>query len=273
MSDALQIITVPAFEDNYLWLIASNKVSKSGQRDAYAVDPGDAEAISNALELNQLKLKGILTTHHHFDHVGGVAELVGDSSLAVYGPKLDKIPCQTKVLEGGETPRLAGLGISCEVLFVPGHTLGHIAYFFKEGFDWPVLFCGDTLFAGGCGRLLGGTADQLYESLEKLKTLDPNTRVYCAHEYTIANLQFAQAVEPGNADITQRLEAVKRQRDNGEPSIPSLLEEELKTNPFLRCDAPEVVQSACERVPEYGDDGLSVFTILRKWKDTFKPAA
>lgn len=271
---SLDIYAVPAFDDNYLWIISSDQPNKrDGLCPAFVVDPGDGPAIIEALEYNQLKLKGILATHHHFDHVGGIEELQDRYDASVFGPELERIPQRTRALSGGETLKLSGLNCSCEVMFLPGHTKGHIAYFFKDAFDHPVLFCGDTLFAGGCGRLLGGTADQLFESLETIKQLDPATRIYCAHEYTVANLQFAIAVEPNNEALQQRLNDAIAARERGEPTVPSRLQDELETNPFLRCDSPEVVASAMARLPDYGDDPLSVFTILRKWKDGFKVAA
>lgn len=271
---SLDIYAVPAFDDNYLWIISSDQPGKrDGLCPAYVVDPGDADVIINALEYNQLQLKGILATHHHFDHIGGIDDLLERYNASVFGPELERIPHRTRALRGGEKLQLNGLGCECEVLFVPGHTKGHIAYYFKTGFDHPVLFCGDTLFAGGCGRLLGGTADQLFESLEMIKGLDPETRIYCAHEYTLANLQFALTVEPNNEALQQRFAEAQAARESGQPTVPSRLQDELETNPFLRCDTPEVVQSAMKRIPEYGDDPLSVFTILRKWKDGFKVAA
>jgi hydroxyacylglutathione hydrolase len=271
---SLDIYAVPAFEDNYLWIISSDEPGKrDGLCPAYVVDPGDGKIILDALEYNKLNLKGILVTHHHFDHIGGIEDLTDEFNLTVFGPELERIPSRTRSLRGGEMVKLNGLGCEAEVLFVPGHTKGHIAYHFKSGFEHPVLFCGDTLFAGGCGRLLGGTADQLFESLELLKSLDPETRIYCAHEYTVANLKFALEVEPNNPAVQQRFADAEAARERGQPTVPSRLQDELETNPFLRCEVPEVVASAMARMPDYGDDPLSVFTILRKWKDGFKAAA
>ncbi|MEJ2742573.1 MAG: hydroxyacylglutathione hydrolase [Gammaproteobacteria bacterium] len=269
----IDIYAVPAFDDNYLWVLSTAEPDpRSGKRFAYVVDPGDATVILETLEYNKMQLKGILTTHHHFDHVGGIAELVDQYNVSVYGPEIDHIPHQTRTLQDGERLKLAGIKCECEVMFVPGHTKGHIAYYFKTGLEHPALFCGDTLFAGGCGRLLGGTADQLFESLEKIKQLDPETRIYCAHEYTVSNLRFAVAVEPGNPMLQHRLLNTQAARDRGEPTVPSRLQDELNTNPFLRCDQPEVIAAATARMPDYGDDPASVFMILRKWKDVFVPA-
>jgi hydroxyacylglutathione hydrolase len=229
------------------------------------VDPGDADAVIFAMEQRQLTPVAILCTHHHWDHTGGNQELVARYQIPVYGPHGEKIPACTHPLKEGDTLALAGSGTTFQVLEVPGHTRGHIAYYGQE-----LLFCGDALFSAGCGRLFEGTAEQMHASLTKLARLPDNTQVYCAHEYTQTNLRFALAVEPNNPALKRRLEKVLEQRSHGQPSLPSTLAVEKQTNPFLRCHVPEV-RSAAERHaggPLATDE--AVFTVLRRWKDGFR---
>ncbi|MFT4615306.1 MAG: hydroxyacylglutathione hydrolase, partial [Bacteroidia bacterium] len=215
------IQAISAFSDNYIWLLCDRE---AGQ--AFVVDPGDAAPVIAALEQQQLNLSGILITHHHFDHVGGLQTLCDRYAPVVYGPCNPAIDGIQHALVAGD--RIEALGLSFDILEVPGHTLDHIAYF--HGPDHPVLFCGDTLFAGGCGRLFEGTPPMMLESLRSLAVLPADTQVYCAHEYTLANLAFAQAVEPNNQVLSERVAAAQATRERGEPTVPSELGLELATN-------------------------------------------
>jgi hydroxyacylglutathione hydrolase len=254
----VQIHGVPAFEDNYLWVIEDG-------RHAAAVDPGDALPVAEFLDRRGLALTAILATHHHRDHVGGLAELAARGPVEVFGPSGERIAGITRPLAGGERITVPGLDIELDVIAVPGHTAGHIAYA-GEGF----VFCGDTLFAGGCGRLFEGTPAQMAASLAKLAALGPQTRVYCAHEYTLANLRFARAVEPGNARLAERLVADSDKRALGEPTVPSTIALEIETNPFLRAHVPEVAASAARHCGRALATPLEVFTVVREWKNTFR---
>lgn len=256
----MEIHPVPAFQDNYLWVIARGP-------NAAVVDPGDAEAIARFLQARGLALTAILATHHHGDHVGGVAELAARWKCPVFGPAGERIPEVTRRLREGDRVEVPGLAVTFDVLEVPGHTAGHIAYVHRGA--PPVVFCGDTLFACGCGRLFEGTAAQMVASLAKLASLPPETRVYCAHEYTLANIRFAQAVDPGNARLAERAAREAAKRSRGEPTVPSTIGEELATNPFLRWDAREVV-AAAERHAGHALPGpVEVFAEVREWKNRF----
>jgi len=251
---------VPAFQDNYLWVIAE------GARAA-VVDPGDAAPIERFLEAQGLELAAILATHHHADHVGGLAALAGHWKCPVFGPAHEDIAgIGTKLVEGDHIT-VPGLGLPLDVLDVPGHTSGHIAYVYR-GAD-PLVFCGDTLFACGCGRLFEGTPEQMSESLAKLAALDEATRVYCAHEYTLSNIRFAEAVEPGNRRLAERKARDSAKRERGEATVPSTIGEERATNPFLRCDAPEIIASAERHAGRRLDGAVAVFAEIRAWKNTF----
>jgi hydroxyacylglutathione hydrolase len=252
-----EIFAIPAFHDNYIWVI------RNGTSVA-VVDPGDADAVKEVIKRRGLTLTAILTTHHHEDHVGGVEELVAAWPVPVYGPAAESIRVVDHPVADGDRVRLPELDFAFTVLDVGGHTLGHIAYS-SNG----VLFCGDTLFAGGCGRIFEGTASQMWNSLERLAVLPGDTLVYCAHEYTAANLRFALAVEPSNLALQQRAEAVDQLRATGIPTVPTTIAMELETNPFLRVKAPEVMASAVKfRGSELNGDG-EVFAALRDWKNTF----
>jgi len=254
----MRIHAVPAFSDNYLWLI------EDGGKAA-AVDPGDAQPIESALAQRGLELTAILATHHHGDHVGGIEALVSRWKCPVFGPAGESIPRITRKLVEGDTVQVPGVGAAFSVLDVPGHTSGHIAYV-GDG----VAFVGDTLFACGCGRLFEGTAEQMARSLAKLAKLPAATRAYCAHEYTMANIKFAEAVEPGNARLQARREADAAKRSRGEPTVPSTIGEELATNPFLRCREPEVVASAERHAGQRLGDPVAVFAEIRAWKNAFR---
>jgi hydroxyacylglutathione hydrolase len=259
---ALSVLTVPAFQDNYLWVIHDGA-------NAAVVDPGDAEPVRAALAAHGLALTAILLTHHHADHIGGVSSLLAEWQVPVYGPRNDGIAGITHALGQGERILVDGLGLELEVLDVPGHTRGHIAYV-RRAADANWLFCGDTLFAGGCGRLFEGTPVQMADSLAKLAALPDDTLVYCAHEYTVSNLRFAQTVEPGNQGIALRMVDAAQKRGTHLPTVPSTIGLEKGTNPFLRYTEPGVVQSLVEtgRLSE-GASPVQAFAALREWKNVF----
>ena len=262
----LSVLTVPAFNDNYIWLIHDGT-------HAAVVDPGDAGPVREALAAHKLSLTAILLTHHHADHIGGVASLLaewrGPGSMPVYGPRNDGIASVTEPLDEGDHFQVAGLDLALDVLEVPGHTLGHIAFVRRApGADW--LFCGDTLFAGGCGRLFEGTPAQMADSLAKLAALPEETLVYCAHEYTVANLKFAQAVEPGNQGLALRMVDAAAKRGTRLPTVPSTIGLEKGTNPFLRCTEPGIVKSLVDAGRMAADASpLQAFAALREWKNVF----
>jgi hydroxyacylglutathione hydrolase len=256
----LNVLTVPAFNDNYLWLIHDGV-------NAAVVDPGDAAPILAALKSNNLTLVAILTTHHHSDHVGGVATLLKSFDVPVYGPAHDPIPTVTRPLVENDIVTIEELDLRLSVLEVPGHTLGHIAYVAGEQ-GW--LFCGDTLFAGGCGRLFEGTPAQMLTSLDKLASLPDSTRVYCAHEYTISNLRFALAAEPGNDILAARIKTEQVKRDQGMPTVPSSIGLERSTNPFLRAREPAIASRLKLEGRVNNDEPVAVFAALREWKNGFR---
>ena len=257
---SLQVTAIPAFADNYLWLIHDG-------RHAIVVDPGDAAPVEAALSSGQLKLAAILLTHHHRDHAGGVADLLRQRDIPVFGPANENIPGITHPVSEGDTVRLTTPAINLGVLDVPGHTAGHVAYIDHED-GW--LFCGDTLFAGGCGRLFEGTPEQMTQSLGKLAALPDATKVYCAHEYTVSNLRFAVAAEPGNAAVAERLNQAQAARERGERTVPSTIGEEKQTNPFLRYREPGILQSLRSQAPLASHDPVAAFAALREWKNTFR---
>lgn len=256
----LNVLAVPAFEDNYFWLIHD-------QTHAVVVDPGDATPILTALEARKLSLTAILLTHHHADHVGGVGELLKHFKVPVYGPRNEAIAGVTQTLAEGDAVTIAEPALRLAVLDVPGHTRGHIAYFAGDQ-GW--LFCGDTLFAGGCGRLFEGTPEQMMASLSKLAALPDTTQVYCAHEYTLSNLRFAQAAEPGNAELDQRMRVERAKRERGETTVPSTIGLEKSTNPFLRYREPAIAKKLIEERLVSEPEPIAVFTALRQWKNSFR---
>ena len=266
-SSTLELIPVPAFQDNYLWLLRR-------EEEAVVVDPGDAAPIEQALSERGLRLVAILVTHHHPDHIGGIADLLRHRAIPVHGPRLEhaKIRTLDHLHAGGDVVEL--LGRRFEVIDVPGHTLGHIAYFAAaQGDAPPVLLCGDTLFSGGCGRLFEGTAEQMHRSLSRLAGLPPQTKVCCAHEYTNSNLAFALAVEPGNADLQEYAQRVRDLRAAQRPTLPSSVGLEVRVNPFLRAAAAEIRRSASAQAGRPVESDVDCFAVLRKWKDGFRAPA
>lgn len=258
----IQIDALPAFSDNYIWLLQD-----ASRRCCAVVDPGDAAPVQAWLAAHpDWTLSDILVTHHHHDHVGGVARLKQSTGARVLGPANERIPDCDRALGDGDEVEV--LGLSFQVLHVPGHTLGHIAYFHADA-DAPLLFCGDTLFAGGCGRLFEGTPAQMHASLSRLAALPESTRVYCTHEYTLANLRFACAVEPHNAQLAARFAEVSAWREHGRISLPSTIALERATNPFLRVAQSSVRQAADERSGEQIRSLNGVFAAIRQWKDSF----
>jgi hydroxyacylglutathione hydrolase len=257
------LIPLPAFQDNYLWLL------HDGQR-AIVVDPGDATPVLACLQQHGLQLAAVLLTHHHADHTGGVAELRAATGAAVYAPAAEAMPATVgPVTELDEGDRIQLLGLEFELIAVPGHTAGHAAYYAADAEGGPLLFCGDTLFSAGCGRLFEGTPAQMLASLDRLAALPDATRVCCAHEYTVSNLRFALAVEPGNADIARHLQHCQQLREQGLPTLPSSLALERLINPFLRSRGPAVVAALAGREPQAADE-VARFAALREWKNGFR---
>ena len=255
----LNLVALPAFDDNYIWML------HDGQR-ALVVDPGDSAVVLDALKRLSLRLETILVTHHHVDHTGGVDVLRDSTGATVFGPLTETMPEPIRRLQGGD--KVQALGLTFDVIDVPGHTSGHIAYYCNSSDAAPLLFCGDTLFSGGCGRLFEGTPAQMLASLTKLAVLPGNTRVCCTHEYTLSNLKFARAVEPNNADLIQYQQQCMALRETNVPTLPSTIDRELRINPFLRSDQAEVVHAAQQLDPA-ATDAVAVFTAIRQWKNNF----
>lgn len=258
----LQIDALPAFTDNYIWLLQD-----ASRKECAVVDPGDCTPVFAWLDDHPgWKLTDILVTHHHHDHVGGVQQLKTVTGARVLGPATEKIPARDMALVEGQ--QIDVLGHRLQIIEVPGHTLGHIAYFHDDQ-QSPWLLSGDTLFAAGCGRLFEGTAEQMFDSLQRLASLPAQTRVYCTHEYTLSNLRFAQAVEPANPAIADRLAETTRLREANEITLPSDIRTELATNPFLRSADTAVATAVSAYSQQPLDNPQAVFRALRAWKDRF----
>lgn len=252
-----EVIPLRAFSDNYVWTLRD-----AGH--AAVVDPGDARPVLEYLKREKLELVAILNTHHHADHVGGNAELREHFRVPVFGPHDPRIAEVTQRLRDGETCTLPHFGIEFKVLEIPGHTRSHIAFV-----GGGMLFCGDTLFAAGCGKLFEGTPQQMHQSLSKLAQLPDSTRVYCGHEYTLSNIRFARAAEPGNAALREFEARARKLRDRDLPTLPTDLKQEKATNPFLRCSEPGVIQTASKYAGGPLTDPASVLGAIRDWKNNF----
>ncbi len=258
----MKLLPLPAFTDNYIWLL------HDGQ-SALVVDPGDAQPVVQALQRLGLQLQGILVTHHHADHTGGVDFLRNTTGAQVFGPANEAMPEPLQRLHGGDNVRL--LGLEFQVLDVPGHTAGHIAYFcpaVETDATRPLLFCGDTLFSGGCGRLFEGTAAQMQASLDQLSALPDATQVCCTHEYTLSNLRFALEVEPHNPQLVAYNAHCQQLRAQGQPTLPSTIAVERQINPFLRSRTPAVLASA-RTFDAQSVDQIGAFATLRQWKNQY----
>ncbi len=255
----MDIIPLPAFRDNYIWLLHDD-------RHAVVVDPGDAVPVRQYLARQGLRLAAILVTHHHPDHVGGLAELLAAATVPVFGPAAENVEGVTRPVAEGDTVRLDELGVELSVLDIPGHTSGHVAYY-AAGLG--AVFCGDTLFSAGCGRLFEGTPPQLAASLAKLAALPDETRVYCTHEYTLSNLAFARVAEPDNAERDEWASRCEALRAANQPTLPSTIGREKAINPFLRCDRPGVVRAVAARAGTAPRDPIACLAALRAWKDVF----
>ena len=260
-----RVQAVPAFTDNYLWLLSGDKDNR-----AAIVDPGDAAPVIAALEKNKQELSAIFITHHHADHIGGVEVLMERyPDTQVYGPKDSRIPMVQHVMYEQHQFTVDFLPTTFEVIEVPGHTSSHIAYYAAASDDVPPrLFCGDTVFACGCGRLFEGTPVQMHASLSKIRALPPTTEIYCAHEYTLDNIEFAKWVEPNNPSLLAREQEAKAMRKAGQYTVPSQLGYECLSNPFLRFDQPDVVKAAEDYAGHALTTEAEVFGAVRHWKDT-----
>lgn len=259
----IQITPISAFDDNYIWCIHNENL-------AYVVDPGDHKPVAAYLQQHQLALAGILITHHHADHIGGVKHLIalqaqqGKPALEIIGPNTARFPFLTKSVSEGDSFQLNALGISLTAMEVPGHTRDHIAYMGDIG-----LFCGDTMFSAGCGRLFEGNAEQMQTNFSRFKTLPSATKVYCTHEYTLSNLEFAVAVWPQNSEIVEYQRKAQEQRAKNQPTLPSDIALELKINPFMNTDDADIKNNVEQHFGSAYASPIEVFAALRSWKDNF----
>ena len=248
---------IKAYDDNYIWLISTNEGS-------IIVDPGESKEIIKGINENKIDLKGILITHHHFDHTNGLQDLLNIDDFDVFGPVNNINGINKKVCE---SDKFSIIGIDFEVIDLPGHTLDHIGFYsFNNGN--PILFCGDTLFAAGCGRVFEGTYEQMFEALKKISKLPMNTKVYCGHEYTLSNIKFALEVDPNNIKIQDEYNHVHELIKLDKPSLPTTIEKELDINPFLRCGNLDIQKNIIRKF-NVGDSEFEIFTAIRKWKDNF----
>lgn len=261
----MTLVPLPAFADNYIWMLHDGL-------HAIVVDPGDAQPVFDALARDKLQLAAILVTHHHPDHTGGVAALHAATGAQVWGPARERIPEPFTPLAQGDIAE--ALGLRFEVIDVPGHTAGHIAYFLPAAQtsreDAPLLFCGDTLFSGGCGRLFEGTPAQMLASLDALAALPGSTHVHCAHEYTLSNIRFARACEPDSAALARWHDEAQALRDAGKPTLPTTIAHEKAVNPFLRVDEPAIQATLSAQSGEAVSSRLDAFRVMRSWKDKFR---
>jgi len=248
---------IKAYDDNYIWLISTNEGS-------IIVDPGESKKIIKSIDENKIDLKAILITHHHFDHTNGLQDLLNIGNFDVFGPVNNINGINKKVCE---SDKFSIIGIDFEVIGLPGHTLDHIGFYsFNNGN--PILFCGDTLFAAGCGRVFEGTYEQMFKALKKISKLPKNTKIYCGHEYTLSNIKFALEVDPNNIKIQDEYKHVNELMKSDKPSLPTTIEKELNINPFLRCDNLDIQKNIIERF-NVGNSEFEIFTAIRKWKDNF----
>ncbi len=252
----LSVEPIKAYTDNYIWLVSTNEGS-------IVVDPGESKEILNLIDTYKINLKGVLITHHHYDHTNGLLDLTNKMNLEVYGP--EKIEGINNIVK--ESDKFSIIGIDFEVIEIPGHTLDHLAFYSFNDED-PILFCGDTLFAGGCGRVFEGTFEQMFWSLKKISNYPKETKVFSGHEYTLSNLKFALEVDKDNKDLIYEFNNIEKLTSSGIPSLPTNLNKELKMNPFLRCHDIDIKNKVIEKF-DIIDDELEIFTALRKWKDNF----
>ena len=252
----LSVEPIKAYVDNYIWLVSTNEGS-------IVVDPGESKEILNLIDTNEIDLKGVLITHHHYDHTNGLLDLTKKMNLEVYGPK--KIEGINNIVK--ESDKFSLIGIDFEVIEIPGHTLDHLAFYSSNNKD-PILFCGDTLFAGGCGRVFEGTFEQMFKSLKKISNYPKETKIFCGHEYTLSNLKFSLEVDEVNKQLADEYINVKKLISSDIPSLPTNLNKELKLNPFLRCNEINIKNKVIDKF-DIIDNELEIFTALRKWKDNF----
>lgn len=255
----IQVLPILAFKDNYVWCLINEET-----KHCIIVDPGEAKPVLAQLKQLNLNLDAMFITHHHWDHTNGIRSILKQHPAPVFGPAKEKIAGVSNPVDEGDKVELPNWP-TFEVIAIPGHTLGHIAYYGNH-----LLFCGDTLFTAGCGRLFEGTAQQMLNSLNKLAQLSDETQVYCGHEYTLANLHFAQTIEPHNIQIKERLEKTRELRQKNLASVPSLLSDERLSNPFLRCDNPEIKLRIEKRTGKKLSTSVEIFAYLRQWKNNFK---
>nr|VFK52583.1 MAG: hydroxyacylglutathione hydrolase [Candidatus Kentron sp. TUN]VFK53080.1 MAG: hydroxyacylglutathione hydrolase [Candidatus Kentron sp. TUN] len=257
----VHITAISSFTDNYIW-----QIRESEGRVVAIVDPGDADPVLSILEQKGTTPTAIFLTHHHTDHVGGVAGLTAYyPNIQVFGPAKEQIPTTTHLVGEGKIIGIPGTRLRFKVLDIPGHTKGHVAYY-----GYGALFCGDTVFSVGCGRLFEGTPKEMHGSLQKISALPTETLIYCAHEYTLDNIRFAKWIEPKNFDLEKREQQAFKQIDSDLPTVPSTLAEELATNPFLRCEIPAVIKAAEDHAGRKLANPVDVFSTIRRWKDNHR---